>query len=74
MHTHLANLVVSPSQMKQAMNECNNNTKKVYEYFRSKCVLPTDPDVMLEIISGNHSRAAKHNLRMEFPGNEDLHK
>ena len=74
MHTHLANLVVSPPQMNQAMNECNNNLKKVYEYFRNKCVPPTDPDVMLEIISGNHSRAAKHNLRMESPGNEDLHK
>ena len=56
------------------MNECENNVKRVYEYFRGKCALPTDPDVKLEIISGNHSREAKKNLRVEFPGNDDLHK
>ena len=74
MHTHLANLVVSPAQWKQAMNECENNVKRVHEHFRNKCVLPTDPDVLLEIISGNHSREAKKNLRVEFPENDDLHK
>ena len=74
MHTHLANLVVTPAQWKQAMNECKGNIKRVYEYFRGKCALPTDPDVKLEIISGNHSREAKKNLRLEFPENDDLKK
>ena len=74
MHTHLANLVVSPSEMKKAMNECNNDLKKVYEHFRDKCVHPTDESLQLEIISGNHSRAAKEKLRVDFPENADLQK
>jgi hypothetical protein len=74
MHTHLANLLVSPSQMKSAMNEHNNDLKKVYEHFRDKCVHPTDQNLQLEIISGNHSRAAKQNLRVDFPENTDLQK
>ena len=74
MHTHLANLVVKQAQWKHVMNEYNNDIKKVYEHFRDKCCFQTDDDIQLEIISGNHSRAAKELLRVEFPENEDLFK
>ena len=74
MHRHLANIVVPPAQMKLVMSSFNGDMKKVYDHFRDKCVHPTDESIKLEIISGNHSRAAKELLRVDFPDLEDLHK
>ena len=74
MHRHLANLVVPPAQWKFVMNAFNNDINRVYDHFRDKCVHPTDESIKLEIISGNHSRAAKELLRVDFPELEDLHK
>jgi hypothetical protein len=73
MHRHLANIVVPPAQMKNMMNSFKGDKKKVYDHLRDQCQHPTDENIELEIISGNHSRAAKEKLRVEHPDQADLH-
>ena len=71
---HLAHLKVSKSVYQAVLNENRGDVSKVYRHFMQMCAHPTNEDIELEIISGNHSRQAKLQLRTEFPNESNLDK
>ena len=71
-HLHLANLHVDPAVWKRVLNANGGDVSKSYKHFMQMCAHPTDESIELEIISGNHSREAKLQLRLEFPHEKNL--
>ena len=76
-HHFYCNLVLAETEVQNLLKGNQNKMDKVFQYLRTQLAdggpqAKTDPKYKLEAIGGNHSRQAKQELQLEFPGDDHL--